>query len=136
MCFFIIIEKSIFNIGARFIIITRSEDRKCIICSFISEVSKAAHYECNRCGNTDEDTLVIYPIEAASSFLNAVYANIHDLDEFVLLNSIYDFEEFETTSLFLCATYEVLLETLIFDALTFIKTPRHVSDLLPKIQKI
>ncbi|MDF2606226.1 MAG: hypothetical protein K0S34_416 [Bacillales bacterium] len=85
---------------------------------------------CKSCGNTSEIDMHIYPIEAASSFLDFVDRNIYDIEDFNVQFDLYNFEGFETTSLFLCTAYEVLLETLIIDLLNAMKTPKKVAELL------
>ena len=95
--------------------------RKCNTCSFISEFNKNEELKCKQCGSADE--LTKYPVQAAVSFLERVDANIYDSDDPGVQIDLYNFEGFETTSLFLCTAYEVLLETLIFDELNSIKMP-------------
>ncbi|WP_352921166.1 hypothetical protein [Peribacillus simplex] len=102
--------------------------RKCNTCSFISKFNKNEELKCKQCGSADE--LTIYPVQAAVDFLERVDTNIYDLDDPDVLIDLYNFEGFETTSLFLCTAYEVLLETLISDELNSIKIPNYVSELL------
>lgn len=104
--------------------------KKCKYCSYVSEFMTKVSLDCKMCGKTDEKNFVDFPIQGAQKFLNQVEANIHDLNDIDVQFDLNYFEGFETTSLFLCATYEVLLENLILDILRSLGTPIVVSELL------
>lgn len=104
--------------------------RKCNKCLTVSVYNKSQNFKCSNCNNVDIEQTTKYPIDAAKSFLDAADTNVHDLDDINVQIDLINFEGFETTSLFLCTAYEVLLESLISDYLMLINTPKKVANLL------
>jgi hypothetical protein len=104
--------------------------RKCGLCSYVSEVKRDQSYRCEKCQNSKEENSVVFPSSAATRFLTQADAHIYDLDDVSGQYDLYHFEGLETTALFLCTAYEVMLESTISEVLNSMKTPEIVSELL------
>ncbi|MEK4750418.1 hypothetical protein NST77_23270 [Niallia sp. FSL W8-0177] len=103
--------------------------KKCNKCFYITELIDNK-YNCINCNNSNIEETSSYPVPAALKFLDLIETNTYDLESHDVYIDLYYFEGFESSSIFLCATYEILLESLIYDRLKLMKTPRIVAELL------
>lgn len=102
----------------------------CLLCSYISKIKKNQLFECEKCSNRDDTCTSPFPIAAAENFLKRPDSLLYDLEDVDNQIELYHFNGFETSGLFLCSTYEVLLESLINDVLKAMNTNEKVSELL------
>ncbi|EFU39326.1 hypothetical protein PVOR_25243 [Paenibacillus vortex V453] len=102
----------------------------CLLCSYISKVEKDQSFECEKCSNRDDACTSPFPKPAAQNFLNHPYSMLYDLEDVDNWIELFHFNGFETSGLFLCSAYEVLLESMINDVLKAMNTNEKVSELL------
>lgn len=106
--------------------------KKCQLCSYITKTKKDQPFKCKKCSNRDDKCLFPFPSPAAENFLKHPDSHLYDLDDIDNQIDLFNFNGFETSGLFLCSAYEVLLESMIYDVLRVMNTNERVLECYDK----